>query len=159
SRHGPERADARSWRPGRAAVGRHGRVTPGAGGGSVGGLVGLTNVHRDAPARAQLVTVLHGPFPNGTRLLATVPSGRRGTAAIAACLARNRHVRCHRLPECLGIPARQVNLVLAAVQAEADRLVTLGAVQVVLERDVETLCHRETLLRIHAPTNERAHSR
>ena len=54
---------------------------------------------------------------------------------------RRLHIACERIPQCVGMLGVQVDLVLGAVQAEADCAFSLAAIEVVDEQGLYLLSH------------------
>src|SRR6185312_855592 len=117
--------------------------------GSGGLVVLLDDGGRDPAAVADLETLLLRPGPDGGCLVtvhagagaAAAPAGPAGRARRAPGLPRRADVLGERVTQLGGVLAGQVDLVVVAVECEADRFRGFAAVEVVDEQYLDFLCH------------------
>src|SRR5215204_1496740 len=109
---------------------------------SVGLVVRLLNPRRDAPALGHLHALLPRPHTHGTELSSVATSASTAPARSPATgLAANLDVTLETVPKRLGVPFRQVDLVVPSVETEAHGLSCLGPVEVVREHNDGPSCH------------------
>src|SRR4051794_33534255 len=115
-----------------------------------GGLVVLLDDRgRDTAAVADLETLLLRPGPDGGRLVAVhagagaaaAPAGPAGRARRPPDLPRRADVLGERVTQLGRVLGGQVDLVVVAVECEADRFRGFAAVEVVDEQHLDFLCH------------------
>lgn len=108
--------------------------------------VALDDVVLDPPARVHLHAMLSGPPANSLgirsrgRLRLGLPRAAGSPSVGSGASARLDEAPQHRA-ELLGVALPQVNFVLGAVQAETDRLRSLGPVQVINQFNYKTFGH------------------
>src|SRR4051812_22867830 len=138
-----------SWSPAaenaesaQSSLGLSGKTAP-TRGGSVGGVVRRADLRGDPAALGDLEAVAARPVPD--LLGARAVGGRRGLAPAAARggadLAAVPDVRRQGVAQLGGVVVVEVDLVRRAVETEGDGLGGLAAIEVVLENNVDLLCH------------------
>ena len=97
-------------------------------------------------AVGDLVAVLLGPCPDLRRLRVTTGGGTGpgDPGGLALGPPAGGGVRAQGLPQLLRVSCRQVDLVLPAVQAELEGLISRTTLEVVLQNDLHALGHHST---------------
>jgi len=76
----------------------------------------------------------------------SAPASTGRLAGTAADSAGSTHIPRQRIPEFLGVPGVQVDLILGAVQSESDGILSGAAVEVIDEQDLYLLSYGRRVL-------------